>query len=455
MGMWERMKAALSRPERRGTGLELSRWAAAPPRRGTAQLLVAYREMPWLRAVVEKIADGVADVRWRVYRLNGEDPLQSKARIMAELRRAPVSRRAGLMKDHRQSGKIIEVDNHAILDLLEDPTDHLSGRTVQKLQQVYLDLVGEAFFVIERVAGFPVGLWPVPPSNVSQLPDYRLPKEQRRYRIAMAGVTREIPAADVLHLRNPDPEDPMGRGIGTAFALGDELDTDEYAARFAKNALFNHMLPTAVIGMESDGGKLSEASLKKWHENIAKEHKGPERAGKVMITSGKVSIARLDANFRDMQFVDLRKFLHAFIRMTYGIPPEVLGDVTSSNRATANAAQAILAEQVIAPRMEFLRGEYQRALVPLFGDDVIIDFDSPVPADREHQLRVMMAQPASFSHDEWRGLAGLKPDPNKQGYPAPLPGSKPNSQNTPAAEEGSPEAEPKQLPADWATAPLT
>jgi hypothetical protein len=37
--------------------------------------------------------------------------------------------------------------------------------------------------------------------------------------------------SQMLHLRHPDPDDPMGRGVGKGFTLGDELDTDEYAAR--------------------------------------------------------------------------------------------------------------------------------------------------------------------------------------------------------------------------------
>src|SRR5574341_1307528 len=38
----------------------------APPTLGTRQLLQAYAEMPWFRAVCDKTADAVASVRWRV-----------------------------------------------------------------------------------------------------------------------------------------------------------------------------------------------------------------------------------------------------------------------------------------------------------------------------------------------------------------------------------------------------
>jgi hypothetical protein len=69
MGFFDRFKASKRNGGGSGaTGFELSRFNSAPPRRGSADLLQAYSTMPWLRAVVEKVADGVAGVQWRVYK---------------------------------------------------------------------------------------------------------------------------------------------------------------------------------------------------------------------------------------------------------------------------------------------------------------------------------------------------------------------------------------------------
>jgi phage portal protein BeeE len=281
-----------------------------------------------------------------------------------------------------------------------------------------------------------------------------VPVEEQTYLVTVGTVTKEYPARAIIHLRNPDPEDPLNRGVGTAFSLGDELDTDEYVARFLKNSFFNNMLPPFVASIEG----LNEANsgaVKAWKEDLARNHQGPERAGKLLVTSGKVTFARLDTAFKDAQIVELRKFLRDFVRMTYGIPPEIIGDVSSSNKATAFAAREILAEQVIAPRLEFWRTELQKRLLALFDPDAILDYDSPIPADREHQLRVMGTQPSAFSYDEWRDLAGLRPDPNRQGYPMPMPGQKPENQQTPAAGEGTSAAEEKAgIPEDFASRPL-
>jgi phage portal protein BeeE len=417
MGFWDRVKAAVT-PKRKGTGVEVSRWISAPPRRGTVEALVAYREQPVLRTITEKISDNVASVPWKAYRIT------DGAKRFA-LRSAAREYREPMMRAALAANELTEVPDHPVLALLADPNDQLTGRATLKLAQTHVDIVGDAFFLLERRGSFVVGMWPVPPSWVTRLPDLTQPRGARTYQIRAGIVVREVPEADVLRFTNPDADDPLARGVGIGLTLGDELDSDEYIARFVKNSFYNNMVPPFIVGIEGlpPGPGQHQDQLKAWKETLAREHQGPQNAGKVAITNGKVSIARLDTSFKDMNLVEVRKYLHDFIRMTYGVPPEIIGDVSNSNKATAFAAREILAEQVIIPRLEFWRTEFQKRLVPLFGDDVILDYESPVPADRDHALKVMATQPEAFELNEFRELAGLKRLPELEGqFPKPLPG---------------------------------
>lgn len=431
---WDRFKGSKAKRDR-ATGLELSRWTAAPPRKGSRELVEAYKLMPWLRTVVGAVSDTVGGASWRVYRPTPSTGGVTKSFVGMKYA-APGIRRARL-KAMFEAGEAVEVASHPLLALLDDPTDYFTGNQVWKLTQTYLDLLGEAFLVIRRDKGVPVGLWPVAPHWVTRLPDLARPKEEQTYTIAAPrGEVKAFDARDVMHLRDLDPDDPLGRGIGPAFALGDELDTDEYIARFTKNSFFNNCTPATIAGIEgvTEG---TAPGIQRFIEEMKRNHGGADNAGKMLITSGKVTFARLDTTFKDLALVELRKFLMDFVRMTYRVPPEILGDVTSSNKATAFAARLNLAEQVTVPRLEFLRAQFQKYLMPLFGGDAILDYDSPVPEDREHQLRVMQSMPEAFHYDEWRAVAGMKPHPERQGFPLPLPGQKePGDDKKPAAEDG-------------------
>lgn len=431
IGSWFR---GLFGPEKRsGTGFEVSRWTSAPMRRGTPELLQAYKEIPWLNTLVDTVSDSVANVQWKVYRPSTKGDARARLR---NLRSLEGEKRRAALKAMVDSGEAIEVPSHPVLQLMSNPSDHLTGRQVAKLVQTHLDLVGEAFLVLDLSGNLPVGYWPLPPNAVTQLPDYNLPPAERFYRVNFGRMYAQVPADRVLHLRNPDPLDPMGRGVGKGFTLGDELDTDEYAARFAKNFFYNNAIPAAVMAIEGLPSG-DQPNVKKFKEDIQREYRGAENAGKLMITGGKVSVARLDTDFQKMDLAALRKGGRDFTRMNFRVPPEVVGDLTSSNKATAWAAHDALAQNCTVPRAEFLRSEYQLRLMPRLGSsDDFLDYESPIPADQELQLRVMGTFPSSFTHNEARELAGKKPDPKLKGYLAPLPGQVEAGPKTPDAEQG-------------------
>lgn len=415
-----------------GTGLELPRWREAPPRRTTHQLLRAYAELPRLGTVVDVVGDAVAQVEWCVA---ARTDRPGKSLAVPRARWAPPDSRHLQIRRLIDAGEAVEVPDHPLLRLLEDPNDYMTGRELIKLVTLHWDLVGEAFLAVEEVAGFPVGLWPLPPDLVLRLPDLAQPKGDRTYWVMAGGKTFSLPMDSIIAIKRLNPADPLGRGVGIASALGDELDTDEYTARFVKNSFYNNALPGAVIAIEGFSQSGGPAAIA-FKESLVQEYGGSDRAGRVMITNGKTTMSRLDTPFKDMQLVELRKFLNDFIRMTYRVPPEIIGDIQSSNKATSYAAREHLAEQATKPRLELLRSAFQKHLLPRFGGEAVLDYASPVPADREYQLRVMGTLPEAFSYDEWRAAAGLKPDPNRQGYPLPLPGQKPGGQQTPAPAPG-------------------
>ncbi|KKL82562.1 hypothetical protein LCGC14_1983500, partial [marine sediment metagenome] len=94
------------------------------------------------------------------------------------------------------------------------------------------------------------------------------------------------------------------------------------------------------------------------------------------------------------------------IIQVYGVPPEILGILESSNRATIEAAEFLFAKFVIMPRLEFLRAVLQQLLVPEFDDRLILDFESPVTEDKRHELQVMKASTWAYTANELRKRAG-------------------------------------------------
>ena len=378
---------------------------AEPPRRGTKELMTAYRRMPWLRAVAGRIADAVAATPWQLFVVEGSNGRAVRNRV---LQKADLRIRRQKMAELKQQGALREIEEHPLLDLLDRANPLMTGRTARKVTQLYLDLKGETFWVIERNgAGMPVEYWPIPPHWVVETPEPGRPT----FRVNFPSWQGEIPATEIVWLKDPDPENPYGRGAGLAEALGDELDTDEYASKHVKAWFYNRAVPELLIGVENASEEELRAAKAKWEA----EHRSFWRAFRTHFYSGKLEVHQLSQSFQDQQLVPLRQFERDTIQQVFGIPPEILGILENSNRATIDSADYLFARWVIVPRLELLRSEMQERLVPEFDDRLILDYVSPVPEDRQFKLEVAKSAPWALKRNEWRALMEMEPDESPSG----------------------------------------
>lgn len=407
------------------------------PRRGTRELIASYRDSPWLRAATRRIATGVAGACWELYahaaepaqrgrQLSRRGPggvyLDAKAPAWRwgrdsgvrdrKLRAPDFRKRAARRRELAEAGQLREVTSHPALDVLDRPNPFMTGAVAIQLTQTWLDIKGEAFWLLVLGAGgLPTGFLPVPPHWVQQVPTDAAPY----YLISFAGLQLKLKPEAVVWFRDPDPEQPYGRGTGTAESLGDELETDEAAAKFLKNWFYNSAMPSLLVGLEDADKSEVERAKVQWEE----DHRGAHNAHRAHFASGKMNAVRLDSSFRDQQIIDLRKLSRDTIAQVFAVPPEVLGIIENSNRATIDAARFIYVTGVEWPRVQFLRGEIQVQFIDRWDDGLCLEAEVQVPDDEGHKSEVMKTQPGAFSLNEWRAEAGYPPEPAFDGvYPS-------------------------------------
>lgn len=378
MGLLDAFRAA-PRTDRRQTkehtaGTAITALSATgrsvPPTRGTVELLKAYSELPWLRALVSTVSFSVAQVEW------------------------VVSRRTS-------SGDLEPIEQHDAIGVLEAGNPMLTGLAGRQVTQQHLELAGEGFWIQElNGRGLPIELWPIPPQRVTSTPT---PGSERRFKIRNAtGIEHTYPAEAIVWFVDPNPLDPYGRGSGTARALGDELDTDELAAKYLKAWFHNGARPDLVAVIEGANAEQIKATEEQW---LAK-FQGFWKTRRPLFMNRKVEFKELYASFQEQQMVELRKFERDIAVGTFGIPPEILGIVENSNRATIWASDFIFQTRVVVPRLERFRASLQRDFLSRWGDErLVIDYVSPVTEDQDFKLKVMRSAAWAFTLDEWRAQA--------------------------------------------------
>lgn len=404
MGLVQRVvKSVFGTPSAQSAGGLLARIAPSgqAPKRGTREIFMAYARLPWLYAGTSRIAVDVAGVATMPMRPAAKANAKAVQRALRQAR-ALGGARHRVLRALAQAGELEPVEAHPLLDLMAKPCPAISRSSFVTVTTLWILLRGEAFWVMERGAGGQcVELWPVPPHWVQETPTAARPT----YRFSFGGWQREVPEGDVVWLKRPDPVNPFGRGTGWGAAISDELDVDEYAAEHLRSWFFNRAMPDLFISGE---GIETTKQAQEYEAFLKEKHQGRGRGYQVHVTTGKLDVQEVGQTFRDMQLAELRKQQRDTTLQTLGIPPEVMGIVENSNRATIDGSDYVYAKRTLVPHVELLVDGWQ-VVADTYGDAPVVGYESPVPEDRAEQLRAFQAAPTTVKVDEWRKLQGLPP----------------------------------------------
>lgn len=350
---------------------------ATPPDRNLQGYLNAYSEVAWLFAVVSRIAEGVSEAKWRLYKVDAK-------------------------------GDRTMIYNHAILNSLDFANPFQTFQEFIEMHQVYMGLTGECFWIINKNKnGEPAEYWIAPPERVSVVPSKKDFIAGYVYQIG----SEKIPLAreEVIHHKLPNPLNPY-RGLGPVQALAIDLDSELYAGKWNRNFFYNSARPDGILGFE---GTLSEEQFDRLKKQWGERHQGTANAHKVALLEGGGKYQQISFNAKDMDFRALRMLNRDNILGVYGMPLSVMGITENVNKANAEAGDYTFARWIVKPRLNRIRNKLNEQLLPMFRNSkgLELDFDEVVPQTTEQK----MAQADSgiragyMSINEARQLQGLDP----------------------------------------------
>ncbi len=366
----------------------------SPLRRGKYELLENIEDYPILYAVLKKIAQNVASTEIKFFAVKEKGQFVRVPKI--KLRNKEYRRTL------RKSGEVVEITKHPVISLLEEGNEFMSGKQIIELTQMYLDLVGEAFWYLERNAlDVPEKIYVIPPTWVKEIPR----AENEPYKVLLEGTLRDIPPKDIIFFKHSSLRDPYGRGFGIAEVLRDELDVDEFASEHTKAWFYNRARPDLLITAPNLTREATERLERDWQEKL----RGVFQWFKPYFLNADVKVHPLTQGFEEEKIVELRKFERDLILQTFGVPPEIVGIIENSNRATIEVADYIFAKRVLEPRLEFLIEILQEKLVPFFDERIIVDYAELTITDWDIKLEAGRIAPWSLTLNEWREILGYPP----------------------------------------------
>jgi len=338
------------------------------------------------------LGDIMQPLRGEPPKRNGEDWLKT---YNTSPRMAPVTKmsrdistKRGNVYRKSRNGQLTLVPNHPLIKMLyEQPNNvyHTTGSADLYLSQVHFLVRGESFALIEKnKSGEPTFLWFLPPDWIKELPK----KERNTYIVELKSSSNriEVNEEDMFYRKNPDPLNPIGRGIGRVEQIGDELETDEYMAKFAKRFFFNDATPNIIV-TAPDG--TSDDNIENLEKRWVQKFGGLTNSNKAAFLNWEAKVHVLNSTNKEMDFIESRKFYRDLAMQHFGIPPEIMGNVENSNKATVVAARDIYINEVLEPQFVEFEEAITHQLLSLYknSENLVFRFERKTIEDKEFELK--------------------------------------------------------------------
>ena len=363
---------------RRSTS-SISSWTT-PPDMNTKGYLSAYGQIYSLFGIALRIATGMGEVKWRLYK--------------------------GSERSERS-----QISEHPILKLLDFANEFQTGQEIIELTSIHMDLAGRAYWYLPRNGlGVPGEVWVLPPHLMKPIPDER--NFIKGYIYIHGNEQIPFDTNEIIRFPMPDPINPYG-GVGYAQAAAVELDSESYAGKWNRNFFYNSARPDAVLETE---GRLNDEQYEQLRSQWASQHQGLSRAHKVAILEGGLTYKQIQVSQKDMDFPNLRRQTRENLLFTFGMPLSVMGISENVNRANAEAGDYTFARWLIKPRLTRIKNKLNEQLLSMFpqAKGVEIDFDEVVPEtiEQKKSLAESGVKAGYMTINEGRKLTGLDPIPS-------------------------------------------
>ena len=327
-----------------------------PPERNTAEFIEAFKTSPRL-AVVDRIATDLSFIPGKLFRIEDD-------------------------------GTETEITDHPFLDFLDypNPLPEYTNNALWRLQEIYLHLKGEGYFIKERDKwGRVCELWPLPVHYVVSTPYEGFPCYT--VRVPGTGLVLQVNVDDMFVQKYLNPYDPSWRGQGLAEAIASEVDLDKYMTEFQRNFFYNDATPglVAVFGGNGQGGEKQADQRKRFAAEWLNNFRGRSNSHKFATVAGDVRFERLGETGKELDMVESRVRLRDAALEHFGMPREIMGITENSNRATSEAAQYDYAERVLTPKIRLREDAINEQLLPDFDryGNLVYRFDAIVPRNEE------------------------------------------------------------------------
>lgn len=283
----------------------------------------------------------------------------------------------------RKGGEPMEIDSHALLDLIHRPNPMQGQSSFFEYFVAYYMLTGNTFVEAVRPSPTkpPMELWPTRPDKMQIVPGSR--GYPQSYILKAGEITKTWPVdqvklkADMFHMKSFHPLNDWW-GMSPLEAALYALDQSNSGQKWNLALLQNSATPSGVLQMKTSdvnpSGSLTEEQFARLKTEVENEYAGAKNAGRPMLLEGGLEWKQISMSPKDMEFLKNKEVTAIDIAEAFGVPPEMLG-LGQKTYSNYNEARMSFYEDTVLPLMDQIASELNNWLVPMFGDGLVLMYD--------------------------------------------------------------------------------
>lgn len=358
---------------------------------------------------------------------------------------------------------------HPLSQLVARPNEYQTQRQFMTLNEVFLNLTGNAFILMDRPSpnAPPTALYPLNPDHVRIVP---INGREIGYVFVPEGMSLEagtpIVASDMIHIKLPNPLDRLegqGYGLSPVASLSRSADTDNRVTNYMYGLFKRGLMMGGILQFKTT---ISDSTIARTRKNWQEQYGGSEKwAQNIGILDNGAEYQRIAPTFDELGFGPIDERNETRILSPFGVAPILIGSRIGLMRSTySNYEQARKAtwEDTLIYEINLFSEDFEYHLSP--DDDTFVQADlSKVPALQKNIPELVTAatglwnmtvpariafQTVGLKVEEYEGMdVSYKPmgvqDANKEPEPIPAPLqtvndlTQPPKQPTDAADEGT------------------
>jgi HK97 family phage portal protein len=340
-----------------------------------------YAYNPTIYSLIQLISKSAVTVPYSIYKKVDDGAMKEYKALTSNNLNEESVLKAKLLRKHT----LEEVEHSALGKLLERPNPAQSWAVFLEEMIGFGKLTGNRYvYGISPENGENKNLYYQLynlPAHLIEIKSEGIFKPVSKYTMMYNDNKYDLTAEEVLHIAdfNPDyssngshlyGQSPIQAGMRVLTTSNEAVETN---LKFLHNQSARGMLTP-------DDDQLTPTQAQQMKDAFRRNFQGSKSANDVMITGKKFSWINFGLSTSDLQLLESYNATVKDLCNIYGVPVQLLNNTESTTYDNYRTARKVLFTNAVIPELNKIRDEFNRWLVPLFGEDLYFDFDySAVP----------------------------------------------------------------------------